>query len=552
MGKKISLVLIILLAVFIRFYQLADVPPSLNWDEISHGYNAYSLLVTGNDQWGASWPIFNFRAYGDYPMVLNLYLTMPFVAVFGLSELSVRLPSAILGSLTVLLVYLLALRFFKNQKLSLMAMLFAAIAPWMVLPSRAVFQSTIAQFFLMGGLCAFFYWLDSKKGKWLFISFISLALSQYGYHNTRIVVPLIFLSLIILYRRELISYFFKERLKLLFSLFIFIILTIAQLFNLFSGESRARGQWVFLIDQGAINTINTNRSTISNPLMGKIIYNKITYFVPRVIENYIDYFNPQKLFFTGGSNYQFSIPGWGVLYPIWLPFFYLGLISLILGIRKRNKIGIFCLIWYVVGLLPAVITKDGFQVIRSFSIMPLPILITILGIKMVSNYLNAHSKIINRILIFGLVIISLVTLIIYLDTLWGSYRKEYSWSWQYGYKQAVAYAKENYQKYDSIYVSKKYGEPHEYFLFWWPWSPKKYQQDPNLISNFHTNWYWVDGFDKFKFVNDWEIILKLNTENVKQNTLLITSPGNYPEGWKLIKTIYFLNNMPAFDLLENE
>src|SRR3989304_6986104 len=86
--KNKYLVLIFLLTVLLRFVYLTYAPPSLNWDEVSQGYNAYSILKTGRDEWGRLLPLANFRAYGDYPVALNLYLTIPFIAIFGLSEFS--------------------------------------------------------------------------------------------------------------------------------------------------------------------------------------------------------------------------------------------------------------------------------------------------------------------------------------------------------------------------------------------------------------------------------------------------------------------------------
>ncbi|MDD4135676.1 MAG: hypothetical protein PHN66_01230, partial [Candidatus Shapirobacteria bacterium] len=88
---------------------------------------------------------------------------------------------------------------------------------------------------------------------------------------------------------------------------------------------------------------------------------------------------------------------------------------------------------------------------------------------------------------------------------------------------------------------------HEFILFYWPWDPASYQNDPNLNWDFHSDWYWVNGFDKFKFINDWEI--KDQIKNINQKALLITSPGNYNENSNLLKTIYFLNGQPAFDIL---
>ncbi|PIV02180.1 glycosyl transferase, partial [Candidatus Shapirobacteria bacterium CG03_land_8_20_14_0_80_40_19] len=63
--KRAFLILIILLSLFLRIYCLQEVPPSLNWDEISHGYNAYSILKTGKDEWGKTFPLI-FQAYGDF------------------------------------------------------------------------------------------------------------------------------------------------------------------------------------------------------------------------------------------------------------------------------------------------------------------------------------------------------------------------------------------------------------------------------------------------------------------------------------------------------
>ncbi|MDD4082800.1 MAG: hypothetical protein PHD05_05440, partial [Sphaerochaetaceae bacterium] len=89
----------------------------------------------------------------------------------------------------------------------------------------------------------------------------------------------------------------------------------------------------------------------------------------------------------------------------------------------------------------------------------------------------------------------------------------------------VSLLKEYYSKYDYIYITKKYGEAHEFILFYWPWDPSDYQSNPTKKWDYHANWYWVNGFDKFTFINDWEVLEK--TTNPISKTLLITSPGNY-------------------------
>src|SRR3989344_9427321 len=138
MEKKtvVTLFFIVLLSFGLRFAFLTNNPPSLNWDEVSHGYNAYSILKTGKDEWGKSFPITNFRAYGDYPLPLNLYLTIPFVATLGLNEIALRLPHAILGILSIVSVYFLALGITKRKEVGILSAFLAVIDPWFLFPSR--------------------------------------------------------------------------------------------------------------------------------------------------------------------------------------------------------------------------------------------------------------------------------------------------------------------------------------------------------------------------------------------------------------------------------
>ena len=47
----VGVILIVLLAFLLRIYRIESVPPALNWDEVSIGYNAYSIMQTGRDEW---------------------------------------------------------------------------------------------------------------------------------------------------------------------------------------------------------------------------------------------------------------------------------------------------------------------------------------------------------------------------------------------------------------------------------------------------------------------------------------------------------------------
>lgn len=112
--KKILIIIILVLAAVLRFNQLDNLP-ALNADEAAIGYNAYSLLQTGRDEHGHFWPI-HFESFGDWKPGLFFYIVLPFIAVFGLNEWAVRIPGALLGVATVLVIYLLVRELFPKQK----------------------------------------------------------------------------------------------------------------------------------------------------------------------------------------------------------------------------------------------------------------------------------------------------------------------------------------------------------------------------------------------------------------------------------------------------
>ena len=88
--------------VFNPICLLAKTP--LLWDEAALGYNAYSISQTLRDEYGQFMPLI-FKSFGDYKPGLYVYLAVPFVTIFGLNEISVRLPSIILGALSPILLF---------------------------------------------------------------------------------------------------------------------------------------------------------------------------------------------------------------------------------------------------------------------------------------------------------------------------------------------------------------------------------------------------------------------------------------------------------------
>ena len=527
------LFLILGLALWLRVYQLSANPPSLNWDEVSHGYNAYSIAKTGRDEWGKPWPMI-FRAYGDYKLPLYIYLTVLPVKLFGLSPISVRLISVLAGLGLTYVAYLLGRFLWKKQGWALLAALLTAISPWSVFVSRIAVEANLAAF-----LFALGFWLYLKKHDLWAIFAMGLAMETYN--AARIAVPLIFLYWLIGKLKK------KAWKSLIPTILLMALVSLPVIWQFANSTGEARLFWTTPLDQGAINRIEEQRhKSPYSPLITRLLYNRPLYFMGYIGGHYFQHFGLNFLFVQGGNNYQFSLPDHGLLFLIIAPFFFYGIF---LFITERRWQWLF---WLFIAFLPSAMTKDSPHVLHSLLILPLPMLLTVAGLRKTRDYLGPRSQWGGNLIIFIVLFGLAAQVSFWWRDYWRIYRPAYSWAWQYGYRQAVGYAKVHYGEYNKIIFTKRYGEPHEFVLFYWPWEPDYYQHDSHKKWNYHAHWYWVDGFDKFEFWNNWEVkknLQILKNSNRQGKTLLVTAPGNWIPGGKLLKTINFLDGGPAFDIV---
>src|SRR5258706_3112136 len=119
-SKIVILFLILIVAAVLRFYQLGVVPASPDWDEAALGYNAYSILHTGRDEYGKFLPVI-LRSFDDYKPALYTYFVIPVIFFTNLSLWATRFPSAFLGVLTVFGTYLLVRELFKEDRVALLS-----------------------------------------------------------------------------------------------------------------------------------------------------------------------------------------------------------------------------------------------------------------------------------------------------------------------------------------------------------------------------------------------------------------------------------------------
>ena len=135
------------LALTVRVYKLNDLPNGFYADEAANGYDAYSILKTGKSLYGHSLPIFFSHHQIDYVESMYTYLSVPFISLFGLTVLAVRLLAAIAGTCTVLTTFLLGRELF-NRAVGLVAAFLICLSPWHLVFSRIAFRGILLPLFI--------------------------------------------------------------------------------------------------------------------------------------------------------------------------------------------------------------------------------------------------------------------------------------------------------------------------------------------------------------------------------------------------------------------
>lgn len=547
--KKIDyllLGLIIILSFCLRFYKVTEVPPSLNWDEVSINYNAYSILKTGKDEWNQPFPI-HFKAYGEYKLPAQIYLSIPGIYFFGLNEMGARITPVVYGTLTVLIMFFLGKTIFQNTLIGLISAFLLAISPWHIHLTRASFESSLATLFITLGIL--FLVKGFKDQKWFVYSMIPFALSAFTYNSARIFTPLFLLAVFLIYR----NHFLKFRKVLLISISLFVVLLLPLTPYLLSGERSSRYKLVSITDDpGLVLRINENRGNSKLPQPFPIlVHNKVTYVALTFTKNYLSHFTTQFLFISGAPHKQHHVQNMGELYLFQAPFILLGLWGLF---KFREKFKSLLIGWVLLAFIPVSVTGDSIpHALRTLIATPFYQLVSGFGFIVFLRWINRYSSILKTVIFLALTMIIIFSLGFYLNQYYNVYPKQYSRDWQYGYKQVVEYIKNHQDKYDQIVFSRHFGEPHMFTLFFLGYDPAKYQNNPDLVRYETHDWVWVLKFGKFYFPDLGDkgtMFSDIVKENPKKKLLFIGKEQDFPKEIPRLLRVNFLNGDNAFDIVE--
>ncbi|MGB9911229.1 MAG: ArnT family glycosyltransferase [Microgenomates group bacterium] len=478
--KLLFLILIFLVAGFLRFWEVTRIPPGLFGDEVDTGYQAYSILKTGKDYFGNFLPV-HFQSLGDWRVPLYIYLDTLFVAIFGLTEMAVRLPAVILGMLSVLAVFFLVQKFTKNKNIALLSAFLLAISPWHFHISRIGLEVNFLPVLFPLGILCFWKGLENKKRFLFILSAIFLGLTPYAYNTSKLFLPLILVVLFYLWRKEVLS----ERKNLMIFLIVLFIVLLPLGKDFLKGTSQARflGISIFNNPQTAEKVRLAREKCDYQGIFERVLHNKVVFWFDDFVKNYLSAISPSFLFGSGDPNPRHSIGGRGEMYLWELPFLILGLIfAFWQAIKEKNKFFQFSLWWLVLAPIPASLTLNGgTHALRLFLFLPWLQIFTALGIGEFFNYLkNKKFKIIFGVALSLVIILSCFN---YFHHYFVHYPKISGRWWNYGYKKVFEYVNKVENKYERIYISPSWEPSTVYSLFYGKFSPYEVQKEITLTVN---------------------------------------------------------------------
>ncbi len=531
--KRFLLMSLFFLALLLRTAGLSSHPSGFTPDEASFGYDAYSILKTGRDQWGNILPL-DLKSFGDHKMPLYTYLAIPSVAIFGLNEFAVRLPNAILGTLAVLVTYLLVLEWRKNETEALVSAFMLSISPWHIPMSRGAFEANLTTFLLP--LSILFFFKGLKNSKYFVLSSLFASLNLFTYHSARLVTPLIFVFLIVSNWKKI-----KFDLNLKISaLFILIFLAIVFYSYLIGAGSRVSSAGIISITDQVGN--DRYGATLVGLLdwVARIFNNKLTFFVKMFVRNYLEYLSPQFFFTQGPGEYTYGmIPGIGVLYLIEGAFL-IGFMWFLFSGRLKNANWLIA--WILLAPIPAALALGpGYAANRAVVMIPALTIASALGAV---NLLEKFKR--KKLLVFFTFGLWTALFAFFLEDYFVQQRSKGSGEMIYGMAEVVHYISENEKNYSQIIISKKISEPHIFVAFYTKMDPKTYQ----LCSknwDYETGGHkWVDqmplySLGKYSFRHiDWKVDLRL------PGVLLVGTPEEFPKDVEVTKKVLYPNNKEAY------
>jgi len=493
--ENIAMILVLVIALVLRFWRLDLNPVGLVYDEIHQLVNAKSLALVGTGAAGTGAGIFQNQPYCDANCIfgdLPTFLLVPF-AFFKTSFPSLKIPLILVSVLMIFWFIKVFENLTKNKWIGVMTGLMIAINPWAINFGRTAYENVFSFMFYAWSLYLLTKNTFKLKNQILAV-FLGFVASMCYFGAKPIFIPLMLVGLVYgfwMERKNIKKYMILGLLAIILMAGYVLILK-----NSYAGN---RLRETGLINSKIIQQVEEERRmALQIPILKNVFINKYTVLTKILLKKYLAGLAPNYLFNEGEIGFDhFAIADHAFMYLIDLPMIILGFYALAL---ISVPAVLFVLITIFILPITSMLTTFGTTyALRNGLIYPILASMAGLGIYfLIKNIKNKKWKIFTGIILIFIYLISLTN---FLMMYWYRNPFEKNAGWNFFERQAVKYvelAREiNKEVQVEIIMPDQVGMIYEYAVFSGKINDKNFIIEMNeAIKN---KSYKVDGI---KFLKD--------------------------------------------------
>lgn len=374
------------LLVILRFWLTLTATNQLYIDEIGSAVHADSLLQTGHDFAGKSWPVMAESFGGGYTTGVYLYPLTAWVWLFGDSAHALRAFSQFVTVAAVILVAYAA-GIWRGKRLAGITLLVGLTLPWNWVGGSMAWDPAITPLFIALGLVCFSLLAQRKfslKQQILLLVGMtaSLVMAAYSYPPTRVTAPLLLIG-------ALLFLIMTQRIKprLLAA-------------PIVSGAVLSIPLLLFMLSPGALE----RSAEVS------VFHDSLIAGVGQIILNFLSLVDPRTLFVTGDPNLRHSTTVAGMLGSASVIAIVYAIVR-VLSKKSSTQYRQFFVLAFVgiaTGLLGSALTNQPYHYLRAVAAWPFFVLLISLGWEQIS----LHARPVVKYGVFSLAIIGSVFFIV--------------------------------------------------------------------------------------------------------------------------------------------
>lgn len=470
------IVIILLYAAVLRLFLLTEHPSGFHIDEVTLGYNSYSLLHTGRDETGKLWPLYS-TSFGLDRALGNFLLVAGSIAALGLNEFAVRFPFSVAGILSVYFVYLLAREIIRSEKYALLAAFFVTVSPWHLNIVRASSEASVSLMLILLG-----QWMLLKHRDIFLraVAISSILLSVFFYHAA--VGFLLFSAPVSALLLWLQTHSLKRRFHIATSHGVFV--SILLIFLVYGGGGTGRFAQVGFMKDPAVTNEQNKMFYEEGPQdirSARTYHNKIVTYTRALIRNYFSYFTVDYLALQGGKPPRYSPPAMGLVYPLVLPLVLIGVYFLWRhgGLKRRLLV----LLFFISPVIAALTYEYAPNVQRAFFMVPYMEMIAAYGM-----YRIVIARRNPQMISAAFSVLTAGCMVYYLHQYYRHFPVHDPLYRNDGARELVSFLSQYSEPYDYMVITNDPEPPYHYVLFFTAFDPRKFQENYTGKSGTPGGW----------------------------------------------------------------